>query len=524
LGAERAGFEETKRQDVLLCVLLFALSAASRLPFRSSILYSWDSVNYAFGMRQFDVLAEQPQPPGYIVYVWLARIVDASTHEANAALVWISVAAGAVAIVALYLLGRRLFGRAAGLAAAVLLATSPLFWFYGEIALPHALDAALVLTSLWLLWRVRVGEHDMIWPAALVLAAAGGVRPQTLVFLLPVTVFSVWRAGWWRLLGATLLGAALCLAWFLPLIGSAGGLHSYLSKLSSYSARFEISTSVLRGAGLTGLQHNLLKLITYALFASAAALLPLLVYGALWIWRRRPPASDAGSSPSSSHPRRALFLVLWAGPVLLYYAFIHMGQQGMILIFLPVVCLLAAAVAVRITAGRRLWLMIVCLGLLNASVFFFLPAQLPGLGAQHLPVSETIRQNDSYYSLRFAYAAAHVPARDSAIIAANWRHVEYYLPDYELLRLGAEADPAGAGRPSGWPGDGVLTLSGLGLAGGTPPYTLILFDGDESALFDSLDGVETVSWPGAGSMKFYNWPPGTALDYTGDQLVAVPET
>ena len=520
MQSQRNGGEALKRQDLLLCVLAFALTAASRLPFRSHILYSWDSVNYAFGMRHFNVLTEQPQPPGYIVYAWLARLVDTLTHDANAAMVWISVAAGALATVALYLLGRRLFGRTAGLAAAVLLATSPLFWFYGEIALPHTLDAALILTYLWLLWRVRSGELGMIWPATVVLAIAGGIRPQTLVFLLPVTVFAVWRAGWRRLLGAALLGALLCLAWFLPLVDSAGGLRPYLSKLSSYSQRFEVSTSVLRGAGLAGLQHNLTKLLTYTLFATAAALLPLLLYAALRVWRHGQPAPDTDPAPSSARPRRALFIALWAGPVLTYYALILMGQQGMILIFLPIVFLLAGAAAIRVTAGRRLWLLLACLGLLNASVFLFLPTQPLGLHAQHLPVRQTIRQNDRYYSLRFAGIAARLPAPSSAIIADNWRHVEYYLPGYKLLRLGAEADPAGAGRPSGWPGNGVLTASDLGLDTVSGRPVLVLFDGDDSALFDDLDGVETVSWPGAGGIKLYRWPPRTVLLYSGDRLEA----
>ena len=506
------------RGDWLVYALLFVLTAISRIPFRSHLLYSWDSVNYAFGMRHFDVLTEQPQPPGYIVYVWIARMVDVLTRDANAALVLISVVAGALAALALYLLGRLLFGRSAALAAAVLLATSPLFWFYGDIALPHTLDAALILIALWLLYRVRRGEANMIWTAAAVLALAGGVRPQTLVFLLPVSVFAVWRAGWRRRLGAVLLGAAICLGWLVPLIASAGGLRPYLDKLSTYSARFEVDTSLLRGAGLAGLQHNVGKLVTYTLFASAAALLPLLVYAALRAWRR---SGNGEGDPAATD--RGLFLALWAAPPLLYYALVHMGQQGMILVFLPIVFLLAGAALARLAAGRRFWLALACLAILDAGVFVLLPAQPPGLRDQHLPVSRTIRDNDRYYSLRFSYIRSRLAASSTAVIADSWRHVEYYLPGYELLRLGAANDAVGAGRPSGWPGDGVLTVSGLRLESGPGRLTLVLFDADESTLFDDLAGVETVSLPGAGTMMLYPWPAGTALLYSGDRLEAVPD-
>ena len=50
-------------------VALFLGTVISRVPFRSHVLYHWDSVNFAYAMRRFDVIAEQPQPPGYIAYV-----------------------------------------------------------------------------------------------------------------------------------------------------------------------------------------------------------------------------------------------------------------------------------------------------------------------------------------------------------------------------------------------------------------------------------------------------------------------
>jgi len=525
--------------DLLLFGLLFLAVVLTRLPFRSDILYSWDSVNYAFGMRRFDVLTEQPQPPGYIAYVWLARLVDAVTGSANTAMMAISIAAGAAAVVALYLLGRRLFDQRAGLVAAVLLATSPLFWFYGEIALPHTLDAALVLFALWLLFRVRRGERQSIWAAAVVLAIAGGVRPQTLVFLLPVTVFSVWRADWRRIAGAAILGAAVCCAWFYPLIHSVGGLQTYLDKLSSYATRFETSTSLLRGAGLPGLEHNVGKLVAFTLFASAAAFLPLALYAVLRLARRLPsapaaaaadePALGAGATPGATGAAREqrvdriVFLALWGGPVLFYYAFIHMGQQGMILTFFPIVTLLAGTAATRIWTDHRLWLWLAVLGALNAGVFVAMPQQPPGLRAQHLPVRAAIVANDAYFSKRFAYIAGHLPAESTTIVAGNWRHVEYYLPSYRLLRLGADADPDGAGRPRQWPGAGTLTPADLNPqdAGGQP--TLVLFDAAGSDLFRDLPGVETIAWPGAGSLKLYRLPPRTSLDYSGAKLRVVPQ-
>jgi len=135
------------RTDLLYGLGLFLLTVLSRIPFRSRILYHWDSVNLAFAMQKLDVAAEQPQPPGYILYVWLARLVDALLHDPQTSMVLLSILASGLAVVALYRLGRALFDERTGLAAALFLASSPLFWFYGEIALPHTVDALFVILA-----------------------------------------------------------------------------------------------------------------------------------------------------------------------------------------------------------------------------------------------------------------------------------------------------------------------------------------------------------------------------------------
>ncbi len=68
-------------QEILIALCLLLITILSRIPFRSQVLYHWDSVNFAFAMQRFDVAAEQPQPPGYIAYVWLCRLVDLLFHD-----------------------------------------------------------------------------------------------------------------------------------------------------------------------------------------------------------------------------------------------------------------------------------------------------------------------------------------------------------------------------------------------------------------------------------------------------------
>jgi uncharacterized membrane protein len=183
------------QSDTPLVLMLAFGTLLSRFLFRSQILYHWDSVNFAYAMREFSVAKEQPHPPGYIVYVWLCRVVDLLFHDAQITMVWISIIASALAVVALFYLGKAMWNRRVGLIAALLLASSPLFWFYGEIALPHTIDTFLVILSVWWLYEGVRGNDRYLLPAVVALGIAGGVRQQTLVFLAPLGPFAVRRIG-----------------------------------------------------------------------------------------------------------------------------------------------------------------------------------------------------------------------------------------------------------------------------------------------------------------------------------------
>lgn len=409
-------------------VILFLATLASRIPFRSQILYHWDSVNFAYAMGEFSVAKEQPQPPGYIVYVWLCRAVDRLFGDAQTTMVWISVVASALAVVALYYLGRAMFDARAGRVAALFLATSPLFWFYGEIALPHSLDMLLVILGVWWLYETMQGKRRYLFPAIAVMAVAGGVRQQTLVFLAPLILFALRKVGWQRFIIAGALGIVICLAWFVPLMALNGGASGYFEAMGAFTDRFNATTSVLAGGGWWGVQRNLIKLTLYTLFGWSVALLP---FAASLITRVR----------KGEWPRRwekAIFFALWLLPTLVFYTIIHMGQQGLTFVFLPALLLWGARALVRLfESGSRQRLAAVTAALLavNIGIFGLMPQYPLPTDRVRLLTRSTLVETDRYYADRFAAIEANFAPESTVILAANWHHVEYYMPRYTLLPM-----------------------------------------------------------------------------------------
>ncbi|HLH21877.1 MAG TPA: glycosyltransferase family 39 protein [Chloroflexota bacterium] len=324
--------------------VLFALALGMRLPYQTNTLYHWDSVLYARALAAFDVSESQPHPPGYLFYVGAARLAQLALGDANASLVAVSLLGGALAVLLTYVVGRQLFGRGAGIAAALLLATAPPFWLYSGVAYPYTVLASgsLALAGLTVAyWRGR-WRHPL-W-LGLLYGLAGGFRTDLLLFLAPLLAAAhlvCWRRD--RRLGtllAPLPGAALgTLAWLVPTAGLSQGWAVYGPLLWHQGAYVEGSYS-LWSHGWRAFQSNSWQVWGYAQEGLGLALAPL-AYGigrGGWRWWR-----GGRPRPHWSRPTPALVLVLWLAPPILFYALVHIGDRGYSFSYLPGLCIVAGA-------------------------------------------------------------------------------------------------------------------------------------------------------------------------------------
>lgn len=405
---------------------LFVLTLVVRIPFASQTLNHWDSVNHALALTSFDVARNRPQAPGYILYIGFARLVNLIAPDAQTALVIVSIVASALAVAFLFLLGVSMASRELGLIAALLMLTSPPFWFDGEVALPYVVEGCAAVILTYLLYRMQQGEHNLAPLVAVVFAIAVGMRQQLALFYAPLVLVVFWKTSWRARLEALAWFVFVCLLWFVPLVLSTGGIDAYFTALQNLNSAFGDEFVLFGSGGTSALVRNVERVGAYVLYALNLAAIPLL-WGVFQALRRRTVRNDA----------RARFMALWIFPALIFYLLFHMGSPGLIYVFLPALVLIAAF-GLRDLTRTRPHLLAPSVGiLLAANILLFLAAPSDlflGRSARVLNYA-ALRQHDASLMARVEAVRSNFDPGTTLIIADNWRFAQYYLPSFHVLHL-----------------------------------------------------------------------------------------
>jgi len=476
LIAERQATGATKvsvRTDAIIAALFALLTVATRLPFRSHRVFNWDAVNFVLALHDYDVRLHHPHPPGYPVFVGMGRVVQLVIPDANSALVSVAMLLSAGAVAALYLLGRTLFGQEAGIVAALYLLCSVTFWTNGAVALAYPSLALFGTLIALFAWRChQQGRAAPVWlPLALSAAYAigGGFRPDLLLFLLPLWIFGHWRLSFRAIVLSGICVVVIVLAWFIPTIALSGGWSEYWKVFRAYTSNDVLKRYSVAENGPRALVVNVrdtAKYTGYALYALALPVAGAAVWLVMWWWRFR-------DRRRAVRPYTLLF-GLWVAPMLLFYAWVHIGDPGYVFTFVPALLLIAArftvespriAAALRLSQLRQFVLpaLTIVVVAANTGIFLFRPLTLTAHG---------IRQQDRTIDAKIAYVRAHGdPATTLLIAYESYRHWLLYLPEYRVqfvdVTYGTDADRT-VTLPSGTARAVLMDATLLNAIGGTP--------------------------------------------------------
>lgn len=180
----------SQRQLVLALTLVVALT---RLLAIARSLHDWDEAQFAHGVRDYDVAAHQPHPPGYPVFIGAAKLVHlAGVGDEFRAVECVVVLSAMLLFPIVFFLGRELgFSFGASIAAALLYVFFPHVWVYGGTGFSDIPGAALGLLACALLLRGR-RDPRMLLAGAAVLGVAAGIRPLNLVLGVVPALLATW--------------------------------------------------------------------------------------------------------------------------------------------------------------------------------------------------------------------------------------------------------------------------------------------------------------------------------------------
>jgi hypothetical protein len=446
------------RVDLLYAGALACLTVLSRLPYRARMLYNWDAVQFALALREYDVVKHQPHPPGYILYVGLGRLVNAWLGDPTATYVALAVVFSGLTTFVVYVLARSVYDRRTALAAATLLAVSPLFWFYGSVGLTYAAEALFASLVAYFAFRALEGQETDVWLAAAYLGLAGGMRQSMLLLLFPLWLVAACRASRRPRtvpIGLAILGVVV-LAWLYPLIQLTGGAERYWAASRQLADSVVLPTSVVGGP-----LETTLRMSRYLLESVLVGLGPLALGVLLLPWYLRRHGWGA----------REWLVLAWITPPVVVYALVHFGQAGYVLTFLPALVILLSRVLVTafaeasalarhprvrtaVTAG-----VVGAVVLVNGS-FFVNARPLPRDFDTTKPAWRRVAENDAFDWIFSRTAAAlrehedvvrtfvgairglHPPEETVVITELGnprsypWlRHAMFYLPEYSMFEL-----------------------------------------------------------------------------------------
>ena len=414
--------------------LLFVVAVVTRIPFTSKLLYDQDAVQFALALEKYDVYLQQPHPPGYFLYVMAGKLINVFLHDANVSFLILSVIGSGLTVVAVYYLATMIFDREAGLWAATLAVTSPLLWYFGELALTYVVAAFFNVWIAILSWKILQRDLRWVYLSPMVLGIAAGIRQDLAMFLFPLWLFSVMALKPKQVLTVGIILCVTVAAWFIPMLVMTGGTERYLLAVRELW-HFHNRTFSIWNAGIASRGHFFLAFFGNTSYGIGIGMIFLLLglYALLRTgeWRR-------------SRGKEILFFVLWLLPAFSFHMLVFMNPDhaGYSVFFLPAlfVILWPSVKYVLSEMGKaldRYHLANTAICRATAVIIIVLNAMF-FLLSDSVVSAKGIREHDNHLASILQGIEKNFPPEATIIIddrsyqLYNYRHIQYYLRRYRV--------------------------------------------------------------------------------------------
>lgn len=476
------------KSDIIFLLILSLITLLIRIPLANKFLYEWDSASYALALENYSIIHEQPQSPGYILYVALGRLVNFIFHDANTTLIFISIVISILTVFIVYFLSKEMFQRKVAISSAILLTFNPLFWFYGELSAIYIFQAFLSVLIAYLSFKAFKDKGYFIYLSALALGISGGFRLDMVMFLFPLWLFCLWygKISLTKIIKAILTMVMGVLIWLIPTVISTGSLGNYLKLLSTVSSAG--STSLLMGASLYSQLINSGLTVVWSLLGltlfGAALLLIFLFYH-----RKNLVKKIVGYRKNF----KIWFFILWIVPAFTFFFLIYIIKPGYTMVYLPALMIVLGYILKRLSEDlhntfsrfsiRSIFISLLVIGVIINSFIYLYPydlhqkdlwethqEDLTGQEKTFFYINVGLMYNQEKIDINDANTLLHIETinnlsnsdPDSTIIVIrditredegfNWRKAMYYLPNYDVYYLFDSENSVNSDNVSVWLG------------------------------------------------------------------------
>lgn len=411
-----------QRRGVLLAAL--GVAVATRLATLPKSIWEFDESLFIRAIGDYEPLLHHPPPPGYPLFIGLAKGVTALVGDPFLALVALSTVASIAGFVILASAFTRIIGDALfGIIGALLFYQSPAMLVHSTLPISDPGGLALLAASLYAATRTVDDGKRAKWPVLFAFAAAAtvGWRPQLSIAILPMLGATLGLAkGGRRKLAVLAVFTVTCSAWLIPLAietGGVSGLIRFETSQAGYLAEHDADVS---RSGWSTQQIVLrfvahpwgTKLLSFPIIAAAAVGLSGLVFSSAR--RRAAPAIAMGG------------VYLAAGLLIMDPAD---GVRYALASTLFVALLAAAGV-------QQLKGFAVANGVVEGFVGAAAVAYMAGSAFYVFPLLEQRAVEPSPPVAAAEFARTHFPRGAVALYELPlWPHATYLLPEFNPMRI-----------------------------------------------------------------------------------------
>ena len=220
----------TRPQHQIFAAMSVAI-AATRFLSRTRSAWDWDEFLFQLGVREYDVAIHQPHPPGYPLFIAMAKFVRLFVQTDFRALQMVVLIGALLFFPAAFLFARELrFDFRTSILGALIASFLPNVWYYGGTAFS---DIPGIVSGLFACVLILRGCRDAraYVAGAFVLGLSAGIRPQNLMLAFVPALIATFiriRASWRSVAAGALAGGIALGGCYAGAALASKSVHDYL--------------------------------------------------------------------------------------------------------------------------------------------------------------------------------------------------------------------------------------------------------------------------------------------------------